>query len=360
MSRARRISIIVVLVILIGAYFIIPLIDNFDPKEPEQVTEIELAKFNFLDDVTLKYGTIKELSFTVKDKSVNKIELLISDSIVQTWNSPVGKITFELNPSKLTLGAQEIKLNIFSNNKLVSEDSRLIRVLSDIKPQQITAKVVSLLPHNTLHFTQGLEFYGNELFEGTGQYNESKVMKIDLSTGNIQKSVSIDPTCFGEGITIFNDKLYEITWKEQKCFVYNVQTLELEKTINYVGEGWGLCNDGKNIIMSDGSERIYFRNPNTFEIVKTIEIYDNVGPRINLNELEYIDGKIYANVWQENYILVIDPTLGKIERILNCASVIAQARGTGEVLNGIAYNKSNKKLYLTGKNWNKIAEVVLK
>jgi glutamine cyclotransferase len=111
--------------------------------------------------------------------------------------------------------------------------------------------------------------------------------------------------------------------------------------------------------MSDGSERIYFRNPNTFEITKTIEIYDNIGPKINLNELEYIDGKIYANVWQENYILVIDPTIGKIDRVINCASIIAQARGTGEVLNGIAYNKNTKKLYFTGKNWSKIAEVVL-
>lgn len=360
MSKARRISIIVILILLLGAYFIIPLIDNFDPITPVQENEIELANFNFPDDITLKYGSTKTLSFSVKDKSVSKIELLLSDNLIQSWSSPTGKITFELNSSKLVLGAQEIKINIFSKNQLVSEDSRLIRVLSDVKPQQLTAKVVSLIPHNSLHFTQGLEFYQNELFEGTGQYNESKVLKMDLTSGNIKKSVSIDPTCFGEGITIFNNKLYEITWKEQKCFIYNVNTLELEKTINYVGEGWGLCNDGKNIIMSDGSERIYFRNPNTFEITKTIEIYDNIGPKINLNELEYIDGKIYANVWQENYILVIDPTIGKIERVINCASIIAQARGTGEVLNGIAYNKNTKKLYFTGKNWSKIAEVVLK
>ena len=130
-------------------------------------------------------------------------------------------------------------------------------------------------------------------------------------------------------------------------------------TINYVGEGWGLCNDGKNIIMSDGSERIYFRNPNTFEITKTIEIYDNIGPKINLNELEFLDGKIYANVWQENYILVIDPILGKVEKVIDCSNVVSLARGQGEVLNGIAYNKNTKKLYLTGKNWSKIAEVTL-
>lgn len=359
MSKARRISIIVILTLLLGAYFIIPLIDNFDTKTPAQENEIVLANFNFPEDISIRYGATKKLSFSVKDKSVSKIELLISDSVLQTWNSPSGKIVFQLNSTQLLLGAQELKINIFSNNNLVAEDSRLIRVLSDVIPQQVSAKVVSLTPHNTLHFTQGLEFYKNELFEGTGQYNESKVLKMDLSSGNIKKSVAIDPTCFGEGITIFNDKLYEITWKEQKCFIYNVNTLELEKTINYVGEGWGLCNDGKHIIMSDGSERIYFRDPITFEIRKTIEVYDNVGPKINLNELEYIDGKIFANVWQENYILVIDPSIGKIERVINCSSVIGKAKGTGEVLNGIAYNKNTKKLYFTGKNWNKIAEVEL-
>ena len=359
MSKARRISIIVILTLLLGAYFIIPLIDNFEPKVPTQETELVLANFNFADNVTLKHGTTKKLSFSVKTNTVSKIELVIADNLIQTWNSPSGKVEFELKSIELPLGAHEIKLNIFSKNKLVAEESRLIRILSDIKPQLLNAKVISLTPHNTVNFTQGLEFYQNELFEGTGQYGESKVMKTELSSGNAKKSVTIEATCFGEGITIFQDKVYEITWKEQKCFIYDANTLALEKTINYVGEGWGLCNDGKNIIMSDGSERIYFRNPNTFEITKTIEIYDNIGPKINLNELEFLDGKIYANVWQENYILVIDPILGKVEKVIDCSNVVSQARGQGEVLNGIAYNKNTNKLYLTGKNWSKIAEVTL-
>jgi glutamine cyclotransferase len=111
--------------------------------------------------------------------------------------------------------------------------------------------------------------------------------------------------------------------------------------------------------MSDGSERIYFRDPTTFEILKTIEVYDNIGPIINLNELEYINGKIYANIWQENYILIIDPMIGKVEKKIDCSAVVGQARGQGEVLNGIAFNKITNKLYFTGKNWNKIAEVSL-
>jgi glutamine cyclotransferase len=359
MSKSKRISIILILTLLLGAYFIIPLIDNFSPQQPNDVVEEELAHFDFLDNFTLKYGAEKKMSFTVLSPKVSKIELVISDKLIQTWTKPNGKIHFDFNTKMLLLGAQEVKINIFKDNTLHSEDSRLIRVLSDIIPKQIIAKVKSLSPHNPLNFTQGLEFYNNQLFESTGQYGESKVMKLDLSTGNSTKSIDVESTCFGEGITVMNDKMYEITWKEQKCFVYEVNSLTLEKTIGYVGEGWGLCNDGKNILMSDGSERIYFRDPNTFEITRTIEVYNNKGPIINLNELEYIDGKIYANVWQANYIVVIDPFVGKVEEIIDCTEVIGQARGNGEVLNGIAFNKKTKQLYFTGKNWSKIAEVKL-
>ena len=357
MSKSKRISIIVILIVLLGAYFIIPLVDNFEPQKTTEEQEEMLAKFNFTDDLTLKFGAVKKLSFNVLKQNVSKIELIISDQSVQNWKNPKGKIFFQYNSNDFPLGAQEIKINIYKNNQLVSEDSRLIRVLSDIIPLKLTAKVKSLTPHNPLNFTQGLEFYNNILLESTGQYGESKVMKLDTKSGNATKSVDVDATYFGEGITVFNDKIYEITWKEQKCFIYDVNTLTLEKTIGYVGEGWGLCNDGKNIIMSDGSERIYFRDPVTFEILKTNEIYDNLGPKINLNELEYINGKIYANVWQANYILVIDPIIGKVEKVIDCGDVIGQARGNGEVLNGIAYNKRTKQLYFTGKNWSKIAEV---
>ncbi len=357
MSKTRRVTLLVILLLLVGSYFIIPLIDNFSPNDQEEIVDVNYASFSFSDNVSLKYGEKKKLAFTVFSKDVSKIELLVADSLIQQWSKPNGSIQFDLNSTVFPLGAQEVKLNIFINNALVAEDSRLVRILSDIQPLDMHAKVISLTPHNASNFTQGLEFYKNQLLESTGQYGESKVMYIDQKTGKSNKQTDVDATCFGEGITVLNDKMYEITWKEQKCFVYDVATLTLEKTINYTGEGWGLCNDGKNLIMTDGSERIYFRNPITFQIIKTIEVYDQKGPRINLNELEYIDGKIYANVWQENYILVIDPNLGRVEKIIHCEDVIGQARGQGEVLNGIAYNPNTKKLYLTGKNWSKLAEV---
>jgi glutamine cyclotransferase len=151
-----------------------------------------------------------------------------------------------------------------------------------------------------------------------------------------------------------------LTWQQQKCFVYDKESLVLQKDIPYTGEGWGLCNDGTYLIMSDGTERLYFRDPETFEIKKIIEVYDQFGPKIKLNELEYINGKIYANVWMEDQLLVIDPATGKVNAIVDCKDVIAQGRGTGEVLNGIAYNPTTKKTYLTGKNWSKSVEVSIK
>ena len=164
----------------------------------------------------------------------------------------------------------------------------------------------------------------------------------------------------GEGITILGDKLYQLTWQEQKCFVYNKSTLQIEKDMPYIGEGWGLCNDGTSLIMSNGSERITFRNPETFEIERTIEVYTNQGAVTNLNELEYIDGLIYANVWMTNKVAIIDPLNGKVLAELDATTLVNAGKGNGDVLNGIAQDPKSKKLYMTGKNWMKLFEVKIK
>jgi glutamine cyclotransferase len=182
-------------------------------------------------------------------------------------------------------------------------------------------------------------------------------MQVSPSNGQAIKEIGLDANYFGEGITIMGDKLYQITWQEQKCFVYNKNTLVLESDISYTGEGWGLTNDGKSLIMSDGSERIYFRNPKTFQIERIIEVYDQLGPRIRLNELEYIDGLIYANIWMLDLIVVIEPNTGKVLAEIDGAEVAKLARGKGEVMNGIAYDSNQKSLLLTGKNWDKFVKV---
>ena len=156
-----------------------------------------------------------------------------------------------------------------------------------------------------------------------------------------------------------NDILYQLTWTQQKCFMYDAKTLEIKsKQFTYTGEGWGLCNDGKFLIMSDGTERIVFRNPENFQVVKSIEVYDNVGPRSKLNELEYINGKIYANVWMLDMILEIDPETGKVLTEIDASSPAIVGRNGGEVLNGIAHNPATNKTYVTGKYWTKLMEVI--
>jgi glutamine cyclotransferase len=358
MSKSKRILLFTFIIVLIGAYVIIPMIDNVGKQDQNDI-HIS-ARFSSFDNYVISLGKSKEIIIDNLNEDADMIDLLINDSLIKSWTNPGKKLSWEINSKKFSVGSKELRLLVHSNNQVVFEDSRLFIVLSDTKPIDQVAVVQNITPHVNTHFTQGLEFHNGNLYEGTGQYGQSLIAKIDLSSGNAIQTINVDQKYFGEGITILNNKLYQLTWQEGTCFVYDLQNLNQEKQINYTGEGWGLCNDGNYLIMSDGTERIYFRNPSTFEIVKTIEVYDNKKAIASLNELEFIDGKIYANVWQQNFILVIDPSSGKVLSKINCDNVIARAKGRGEVLNGIAFNKQTKKLYFTGKNWSNIAEVTIK
>lgn len=358
MSKAKRIFIFGSLLLIIIAMVAGPLMDTIQSKETE-TTEI-LANFTDNSNFELKHGQKKIIRISHQSLKASKLQLFLDDSLVQTWNHPQKSIQYSINTGKLKVGAKELRLVVYKGGSIVSEDSRLLVVLSDVTPKNVKASVINLYPHNQGHFTQGFEFDGNTLYEGTGQNGSSLVAKIDLKTGNPIVETNLEPAYFGEGITILGNNVYQITWQQQKCFVYNKATLEKVSEISYNGEGWGLSNNGSQLIMTDGSERLYFRNPQTFEIIKTVEVYDNKGPITNLNELEFINGKLYANVWQQNYIVVVDPNTGKVIQKIDCTDVVTKARGTGEVLNGIAYQKSTGKLFLTGKNWSNTAEVNLK
>ena len=183
------------------------------------------------------------------------------------------------------------------------------------------------------------------------------VGEVELSTGKILRRRTKATPIFGEGITVLNGELFQITWKNDSCFVYDERTLKPLRTHNYTGEGWGLTHDGKHLIMSDGTSRITFRNPRSFEIQRTIDVYNHQGPILQLNELEYIDGLLYANVWMSNIIAVIDPKNGRVVATIDATDLVKTGKGSGEVLNGIAYNSKSNKTYLTGKYWPSIFEV---
>ncbi len=231
-------------------------------------------------------------------------------------------------------------------------------------PQNISFESINMYPHDTSSYTQGLEFYKGKLYEGTGLEGESKLRIVDLKTGKAAKSIDIDTAFFGEGITILHDTIYQITWQSNKCLVYDAKTWKVVKTFTYNTEGWGLTNDGKYIIMSDGSDKIYFRDPSSFNVQKVLSVKTNNGPLTNLNELEMINGFLYANVYTQNIIVKIDVTSGHVVGIINLAGILEKAgyqniklESEGTVLNGIAFDSANNKIYVTGKLWPALFEV---
>lgn len=354
----KKYIIIGLILLAIVAMIAIPMIKNSGGESPAE-DEIP-AVFNFEDNLATKWDETVQLEIILNQDDIEKIELIYNDSVFQTWNKPKKNIRFAFNAGYYGLGTRNVQLLSTMKDGSTYVDNRMVRVLSDVVPEIWITGIVSSFPHNPTSFTQGLEFDEGILYEGTGQKGQSLVAKVDIKTGEQLKKIGIDATYFGEGITVFGDKLYQLTWQEQKCFVYDKNTLQLEKNIPYAGEGWGLCNDGTSLIMSDGSERITFRNPKTFEIERTIEVYTHQGAVTNLNELEYADDLIYANVWMTNKIAVIDPRNGKVLAEIDASALVKDGRGNGDVLNGIAYNDKTNKWYMTGKNWIKLFEVTFK
>jgi glutamine cyclotransferase len=224
-----------------------------------------------------------------------------------------------------------------------------------------TYTIVNTYPHSQTSFTQGLIYEDGYLYEGTGLNKHSSVRKLELATGNVLQKYNLPSQYFGEGITILKDKIYQLTWQSNLGFVYDKRTFGFLEEFSYATEGWGLTCDGENLIMSDGSEHLYFLDPLTFKEVHRIEVLDEVGPVNKLNELEYINGSIYANVWQSDYIVIIDPESGKVIGKINLEGLLDPSLCIEEcdVLNGIAYDAEGDRLFVTGKWWPKVFEIDL-
>ncbi len=224
----------------------------------------------------------------------------------------------------------------------------------------ISYTVAASFPHDTSSFTEGLEFYNNTILESTGLNGKSKLLQVDLQTGKVLKEVKLDPKYFGEGISVLGDTLYQMTYQEHVVFVYDAKTFTKLKELPLKTEGWGMTNDGKQLIVTDGSSNLYFYEPGTFRLLRVQAVTENGNPAVNLNELEYINGYVYANQWQYNYILKIDPANGEVLAKMDLTELVNRVRAKepkAEVLNGIGYNRETKKVYVTGKNWPEIYEI---
>ena len=284
----------------------------------------------------------------------------------------IQNVSYSIDGSDLELENNQIKMDVekLGNKTLVAklmfdgeelELKKKIRVLSDVAPELYTYEIINEFPHDITAFTQGLEFEDDYLYEGTGKKGKSSLRKIDFETGEVLNMKQLDYNYFGEGITVLNNRIYQLTWRSKTGFIYDTETMESQGNFQYgqSQEGWGLCNDGSKLYKSDGTEKIWILNPETLAEEDYIEIVTDKSVFNKANELEYVNGKIYANVWQKESMMIIDANTGAIEGVVNFGGLKEKVKQHAEldVLNGIAYHPERETFFVTGKNWDKLFEV---
>jgi glutaminyl-peptide cyclotransferase len=228
---------------------------------------------------------------------------------------------------------------------------------------QYTYEIVNSYPHDPEAFTQGLVYHEGVLYESTGLNGRSSLRKVELATGKVLQKIDVASVYFAEGLALFNGRLHQLTWQNQIGFIYDPSSFNRVATFNYLGEGWGLAHDGNSLLLSDGTDRIRYLDPGNFQVRASIGVHDNGRPVTLLNELEYIKGEIYANVWQTDRIARIDPKTGRVNAWINLAGLLSPTDRAGhsvDVLNGIAYDPAGDRLFVTGKLWSKLFEIKLK
>ncbi len=321
-------------------------------------------KYSFVLEHKKQVTLNNTLQVTLKEtenKSVDKVQFFINGKEITANNT-----TANINTKDLGVGMYKLSALVFYGDKTAKKNS-FFEVLANKKPKVYGYKIINEYPHDTKAYTQGLEYYNGFLYETTGRRGQSTLRKVAIKTGEVLQKVAIDNKYFGEGMTIFNNKIYWLTWQSKKGFVYNLDTFKQEKefTYNNSKEGWGLTHNNASLIKSDGTNKIWFLDPDTLEEKKSIAVYTNKYAINNLNELELINGKIYANKYQQNAIVIIDPKTGIVEGIANLTSLEKEMKKTqqlvarDEVLNGIAFDAENNRLFVTGKNWGKLFEIEL-
>lgn len=294
-----------------------------------------------------------------QNKTIDSIIYYVNDAKVASKKGGE-KVLLALLDKKL--GYQNLKALVYFEGENVETTAR-IEVISNVVPKLLNYTIVNTFAHDTLAFTEGLEFYRDTLMESTGQKGISHFRKYDYKTGKIFKQVNLENEYFGEGITVINNKIYQLTWQSNVGFIYDANTLKKLKTFPYDKkiEGWGMTHDDKHIYQSDGTEKIWKMDPETQKMADYINVYTNSNKIKSINELEWIDGKIYGNIWQKDAIAVINPTTGAVEGVLDLSGLRSKVTNKdAEVLNGIAYNPKTKTIFVTGKNWDKLFEIRIK
>jgi glutamine cyclotransferase len=223
-------------------------------------------------------------------------------------------------------------------------------------------EVIKVYPHDTESYTEGLAFQGGMLYESSGRYGLSDLREVALETGRVVKLHKLPDVYFGEGLTVYNNTLFQLTWESRVGFIYDINSFALDEVFSYQGEGWGLTTDGQRLIVSDGTANLQFWDPKTLEPIGSVQVNDHGKPIDNLNELEYIQGQVYANVWQTDKVAIINPQDGQVSAWLDLSGLLqlTDFQGEADVLNGIAYDEQNDRLFVTGKLWPYLFQIKMK
>jgi glutaminyl-peptide cyclotransferase len=299
------------------------------------------------------------ISIKLKDGELKETKIFIDSVMLTSSQNP--EFSYKLNGYK-NIGKHTLRAEAVKSDGVKGVYYKTFEVLSDVVPEKFGYEVVQSYPHNETSFTEGIEIYNGFMYESTGEYGTSFLYKNDLKTGKILKSVKLADKYFGEGITIFNNRIFQLTYRTKVGFIYNLENMALVDSFHFESaEGWGMTHDDKYLIMDDGTNIITYLDPITLKTVKKLQVYDDKNAVVYLNELEYSDGFIYSNIWGTDLIIKIDPQTGKVlSKIdLNEIMVLSDPNKPIDVLNGIAIDPITKKMYVTGKFYPKIFEIKL-
>ena len=324
-----------------------------EPKPQSALVQPTGNRFTIGDTITV------EIQNDTEDWTIDSVQVFVKDQLMGVVKE--APYSLRIPTSTLPVGRLNLRSATYFNDRSTDIDHKSVTLLSDIEPQRYTYRIVRRFPHARRAFTQGLLYHNGFLYEGTGQKGESSVRKVNLRTGEILQIKYLSSDYFGEGITLYDNKLIQLTWKARKGFVYNLDDLSLVKEFRYPTEGWGITTIGDTLFMSDGSSTLYKLDAQNFNGIGRVEVYNQFGPVSDLNELEYIKGEIYANVYQTDEIVIIDPVTGKVTGVIDLTGLLNlnMVSNDIDVLNGIAYDADGDRLFVTGKYWSYVFEINL-
>ena len=350
MKKSRR---LIIFLFLLSVLQLESCDENSESDNISVSTNITDKKIQLNDTLKIILSkSLKNLVFEIKTnnqiKKITPIDLNIENN---------NQYNFLLN--NLTLGKKELIIKSVNTEKKIN-----FTLLNNVAPKVYDYEIINEFPRSMNSYTQGLEFYNDTLYESLGRYGQSKLVKVEFRTGKKLKEINLASEYFAEGITILNNKIFQLTWKEKVGFVYDIDNFNKINSFEYENslEGWGICNNGIKLYKSDGTEKIWLLDPENLKEEDYIEIYTNKNKVVGLNELEWINGKIYANRYLFDGIAIINPENGAIEGVINLSTLknkVTQHENL-DVINGIAYNKKRNSIFVTGKMWDKLFEIRIK